>query len=367
MILDIKSLIHVLALSDSSGAGDFFRQVGGLLVLTCGAGVVWLALMALVMQRASERRRRAAQGLEPLPGIHIALYRWLTNLVSPGATREPPPDPQTMTRRSQPAPAPVLPTPDLDMLTGNLPTPDLEATTGHEQAESPPEGEEMPSAEYAPPEPSPEPAEDIATADASEETPDTPDAAQEPDHPPPAPAAPPQDSIELLRVYRDLADGMLIVEIGGKQFRSLGDLRGADLERRFQNVVRDLDALARPAQRSKPVAPSPETPAAPDEEDIKPRSGSMLRQVTRMAMGQSPEPVEEELPRSIADEIEDLLQDRLKQLPAYAGRKIHVKPALDGSVQIEVDGIFYDGVGDIADDDVRELLIDTVREWEESR
>ena len=44
-----------------------------------------------------------------------------------------------------------------------------------------------------------------------------------------------------------------------------------------------------------------------------------------------------------------------------------MQPSLGGLVIIKVDGKFYEGVGEVADDDVRALLQDVVREWEESQ
>jgi len=96
------------------------------------------------------------------------------------------------------------------------------------------------------------------------------------------------------------------------------------------------------------------------------RDRSMLRQVTRMAMGQPAETPQEQPALSIADQIEDLLQEHLRETPQFAGHTIHVRPALSGGVQIEVNGKFYEGVGDIDEEEVRVLLMAVVREWEES-
>ncbi|MBI5960587.1 MAG: hypothetical protein HY866_17745, partial [Chloroflexi bacterium] len=201
----------------------------------------------------------------------------------------------------------------------------------------------------------------------------------------------PPDSVELLRVWRDLSDGSLIVEIGGRQFRSLNDLRSADLERRFLNVLRDLTTLstssaaaasAAPA-RPRPAAPTAVPPAAPSPESKTPKDkmpdqdaengpvslspGSMFRQMRRVAMGQGPAPVERKPEQTIAEQIENILQARLVDLPEFRKRSIHVSPALSGGVRIEVDGQFYDGVGDVEDQAVRDLLIEVVRVWEQSQ
>jgi hypothetical protein len=313
------------------------------------------------MQRATERRRRAQLGLEPLPAFHITVYRWIKKVVSPRAASQSdaPPGARPAPRREP------MPAPDLDMLTGDLPQPDLAAMTGYDgprEAPTPvsPSPEPEPPVEEAVPD-SPPPPEPVYAEDAV------------PDQPP---QGEPPDSVELLRVWRDLTDGALVVEIGGKRFRSLNELRSADLERRFRNVVHDLDALSTPPRRAPaPSSPRDETPPAatrpqPPQEDAQPASmgpGAMLRQMRRVAMGQTPEPVEQKPERSIADQIEDLLQARLAEMPSYSGREVHVRPSLSGGVRIEVDGKVYEGVGDVDDGDVRDLLADVVREWEESQ
>ncbi len=94
------------------------------------------------------------------------------------------------------------------------------------------------------------------------------------------------------------------------------------------------------------------------------KPGTMFRQMGRAAMGQSPQAADEKPSLTIADQIEALLQARLVNLPSYSRRTIHVRPSVSGGVKIEVDGQYYDGVGDVTDPDVRELLMDVVREWE---
>lgn len=354
-------LTHFLAQTDSSDMSDFFGQISGLLILTCGAGIVWMGLMALVFQRAAERRRRAAQGLPPLPGIHVSAYRWLT-----GQRGSPSPAPAMASpvpaseSRARPArQSASMPAPDLALLTGNLPQPDVSDLVVDEEPKPTADGNEPAKIEEAPA---------IVEQPPDEALPVSPAislAAPEPAADKPAPA----DAVELLRVWRDLSDGSLIVEIGGRRFQSLAELRSADLERRFLNAVRDLDGLAErrpsptaPAQGGKAPAPKPGDPSAPSM-----TPGGMLRQMTRAAMGQAPEPVPEKPEVSIADQIEDLLQERLAGDPAFSQRVIHVKPALDGGVRIEVDGQYYRGVDEVEDEDVRALLMAVVREWEQQQ
>ena len=222
-------LTHFLAQSDSSNMGDFFGQISGLLLLTCGAGIVWMGLMALVFQRAAERRRRAAAGLPPLPGIHVAAYRWLTGQREPAAVSAGASPAMASPARQRPAArsAPV-PAPDLSLLTGDLPQPEFSDLV--------PDDEPAPAADQR--------------AGGHRRNPAAGDDAMraEPPRrsrwcPPSRPARPSPRMVELLRVWRDLSDGSLVVEIGGRRFQSLVAQRRP--ERRFLNVARPFDPNGR--------------------------------------------------------------------------------------------------------------------------
>jgi hypothetical protein len=63
------------------------------------------------------------------------------------------------------------------------------------------------------------------------------------------------------------------------------------------------------------------------------------------------------------EEIEELLQQRLPRTP-FAGRDIHVRNAVGGGILIEVDGKYFEGVGEVPYPDVQELIRSVVQEWE---
>lgn len=321
---------------DLSGVPEFLDQVSGLLAFTCAAGLAWVLLLGLIVRRGAERRRRAARGEPPQPGLFAQLSGWFRGM-SAGQ-----PSARAAAAPGAPAPlAPDVPLPDLSMLTGDLAGP--EPLTPARPAPFPT------AVESAPPAPG------EAALDAVEAPPAAP--APSPDAETPLPA----DAVEVLRVWRDVTDGALVVEIGGQRVRSLVELRGAELEHRFQGVLRDLDALV-----NGPLVPasSPVIKPAADEDLVPPKPNSFLRQMSRVAMGRTPPSVEEPASaRGIAEEIEDLLQARLESLPEYRDRSIHVKPSLNG-VRIEVDDRTYEGVGDVDDPAIHALLLDVVREWE---
>ena len=75
-------------------------------------------------------------------------------------------------------------------------------------------------------------------------------------------------------------------------------------------------------------------------------------------------PVDEDAPEpSIGNQIQEFLQHRLAAHPEFDSRRIHIHPAMDGGVTIEVEGTFYDAVADIPDDEVRTFLQKTIQDW----
>ena len=216
MALDLTLLRLFVAQAQSSNIADFVGQISGLVALTCGAGLIWIALMAFIFQRGAERRRRAAQGLEPLPPIYTSLWQTLTGK-------------RPARPASQPVVGPVVPPapmPDLALLTGDVPL-----------TEAAPAPAPIPSAQ-------PEPETDMAPTPASQPGP--------PNSPADASAAPPEAD-EVLRVWRDRDTGALIVEIDGYRFLASEPPRGSDLERRFAALLRDLGAACR--VRTRPLRP----------------------------------------------------------------------------------------------------------------
>lgn len=374
MLPDLVHLLNILAQTSGEGSSSFRESLIRILAALCVLTIVWLGVVFMLYRRTAERRRRVKAGLEPLPDLHISILEWFRGATQPGSVP-----------RAAPSSAAM---PDLGMLTGDFPQPDLAAVLSDVEPPSQPAPADLERAFELPSYDD----DQLAATFALDST--RPDALEEDEMP-----APP-DSIELLRVWRDLSDGSLIIEIGGQRFASVDELHGANLDRRFMNVVRDLtnmlrDAAQQPPARSTPQAPAqsrpqqpppapaprpaqpgptpseaaPEKPAQPPLDDDLPSMGpgTLFRQMGRVAMGYRPEPTGEMAQLSIPDQIEALLQDRLAGMPEYAGREIHVRPSPFGGVRIEVDGQFFDGLDEIPDQTVRGLIQDIVRDWEQGQ
>lgn len=350
--------------------GGFIKQVPiGLLLAPVFFLVLYIILMVIIFQRAAAKRRaRQAerdQQLNAMGGV-APDARPVSAALPPTPARRPAAAP-AVPRQAAAAPilaaqmSPGVPAePDLDLLApppfvpfAPLPAVPIAAASGTAPA----------TPEIAP---APTPAEPVAAITPTDQIVEfnampvpTPDSAN-------APA----DSVEVLRVWRDLSDGSLIIQMGSAQYRTIDAIIGADMTRRFSALVRELSAMASAA-----TAPSAavEGPGARGKigllnqaqpEETPPKSG-VFRQLGRAAIGQNAAAGKaEKRPDGIANAVEEFLQYKLTDHPEFSTRSIHIRPASDGGVRIEVDGRSWDGIGDVADPAVREFLLSVMREWE---
>jgi hypothetical protein len=202
---------------------------------------------------------------------------------------------------------------------------------------------------------------------------------------------------EALIVLRDPRDGKLIVQMGDTGYKSLdGGMRGD-----FMNLMRELGTLATapsaapappPMPVSEPVmdaepapaadvplveaAPAPVMPPSVSAAPPSPTGNSVMpgdlpkysemkdeiksRGAFRAAKSEMPPVPELNIPAA----IEAYLQYKKQFSPEYAQRSIHVLPAPGGGVRIEVDGTYFESVGDVADAEVRAFLQSTIQEWQ---
>lgn len=210
------------------------------------------------------------------------------------------------------------------------------------------------------------------------------------------------EAVEVMTVLRDVAEGGLIIQIGDKAYRNPPPAADGDFKRRVVTTVRDLRAVLQTGALEMPVPPAPavsEAVAAVVEDTMDsasapavdppipapvpppPAPAARRASVYEPAPGDLPKfrmpdgppvkpkrgkrPTPEPIPEiNIAGSIEAFLQHKLVRTPEYDHRSIHVVPAAHGGVQIEVDGTFYDSVGEVADVAVRQFLTTTIEEWQ---
>lgn len=336
--------------------GDFVRQVPiGPIIALCGSGLLLVVAMVFIVRARTQRANGAKQSAPPafVP-------------VQP-ATRP----------RAEPADLSDLP--DLDLLVDD----------------SAPPPAPTPDPKPAPPTPAPARAPKtglftIRTNDGSS-----------------------AQAVEVVTILRDVVDGSLIVQMGDKSYRDLSDDEA--FRSSFLKIMRELSPIVtqapqQPRKQPEAVAQEPEevpvneAPApevSVDEEDM-PAVGDLVEEepaaarpapkstpatTARQMPGDLPKFTLEEKPQTVKTKggllgrtktefvpvpeldipgaIEAYLQHRLQSTGDFARRSIHVHPAEDGGVAIEVDGKYYEAVGDVTDEEVRSYLAETIQEWQQ--
>ena len=198
---------------------------------------------------------------------------------------------------------------------------------------------------------------------------------------------------EVIAVLRDPRDGRLVVQIDGVAYRTL--VASPEVKKKFVQVMKQLSELVTRPDDNPPVdtvqkpappetahkaPPEPQHPASPEPPVLKKpvsgppppmEDGTMPGDLPSFKLDDNKPPEgKDEKPAPIPEidlvgAIEAYLQHKLKYTPQYAHRSIHVKPALDGGVLIQVDNNFYQAVGDVADTEIREFLMVTIQEWQD--
>lgn len=309
--------VGIFIAQSDSGFGDFISQIQGLLIVTILAGITWVAMTYLIMRRDAERRRRKREGLEPLPSFYKQAYDYFNKS-------------ETVSASSIPSAAPAEPTPafalpDLDDLIADF-APDTNPLVLEEFESAPTPPVKVAAApiqdEVVLPVQEPVVSDEFSYVPGSNEL--------------------PGDAVEMMRVWRDVSDGRLIVGMKDQLFASMSEIQDTALRNRFRKLAQDLNQIAGVQASSRPMTkPAPTEAAKPTTPAAVPEAGS-----------------------GIAAQIETYLQAKLLGTPFLIQRNIHVRSGAGGGVLIEVDGLSYEAVGDVTDPEVRQFLQETIQEWE---
>lgn len=245
------------------------------------------------------------------------------------------------------------------------------------------------------------------------------------------------NTVEVMRVLRDISDGSIVIQINGQQYYSLKEMTDPKVGKRFLGNAQAVAEFARlkqlagsnsllPPTSIEPAPPAPKRSTLPEMppiesvsmadtdvdplananwlEDTAPMEDKRSSTLRDSLLGASPsaptmmssptkpmptppkptepEPIkafeppskspasevleedEDAEPVSIVDQIEETLQQRLREHPNFRYRTMHIRQAPDGGVRVEVDGTFFDGVGDVADEEAKAFIQSVIREWE---
>jgi hypothetical protein len=178
---------------------------------------------------------------------------------------------------------------------------------------------------------------------------------------PPAGVEPaPAGEQELLRVSRTRKDG-LAVYAQGQRYRHLHEIADPQVGRETVEALKAVLAFAEgwlPTPSRPPVQPAPREPTV-DEATFLER---LRRGDVSSPRGPSgPSLLEPVIP---VEHINDLVQERLREQPGLAGRRICLTTEVDGSLRIYVGQQTFEAVDDIPEPAVRALIRDAIREWE---
>lgn len=180
----------------------------------------------------------------------------------------------------------------------------------------------------------------------------------------------PPDERELLCVSRT-KKGRLAVFVQGQRYRHLQEITDPQVGDETIEALKAVLSFAEgwlPSVPQTPPPPAPTVPAVDEEvflEQLRQSHPSPPRRPPDL-LNQLPIPTPHTLlePLTFVDEIDDLVQQRLRKRPDLAEQRIRLTTDKDGSLRIHVDQQTFEAVDDVPDPQVRALIHDAIREWE---
>lgn len=222
----------------------------------------------------------------------------------------------------------------------------------------------------------------------------------------------PAEAIELLRLLRDPQSGQLMVEVGDQRYSRLADIANKKIGEHILKLAAHLlaftngvilteagmksmpvpkvgktpepleraSAISRPTPSGQgtqpalsPSRPSPVPPTSPEidralltslrpptQAEPKPKRGGLF------GLGGAPQPAPTLPGINLAQEINDIVQTRLRYSSLAANNKIEITLDLGGGIRIWVNNESFSSPDDIPDQDIRALIKASIKEWEHS-
>jgi hypothetical protein len=171
----------------------------------------------------------------------------------------------------------------------------------------------------------------------------------------------PTNEQELLRVSRTKKG--VVVFVQGQRCRHLREVANSQIGRETIEALKAVLAFAEgwlPTPQQSPPSPALEKPAADPE--------GFLDQLRQRAKFSPENASESSQPGSLlmVKEIDDLVQQRLRERPELAKQRVRLISGKDGNLYIYVGQQTFSSVDDISDPQVQTLIQDAIREWESS-
>jgi hypothetical protein len=184
---------------------------------------------------------------------------------------------------------------------------------------------------------------------------------------------------EILRVARDPATGQVGIYIAGKLYANFQDIQNPANEQAFmmafrllqdfsENAITPAAPLADEAQAASQVAERPHAaPVVYRAAELPPPELPSMQpfQQFRKLRSKQP-PATKFVIKSITEQIEDHLQDKLARTP-LARRGVHVRAEPQGNAVFLLDGKTYSSVDEVPDPEVRQAIREAISEWEKKK
>jgi len=149
-----------------------------------------------------------------------------------------------------------------------------------------------------------------------------------------------QELVSVVTILREIDSGKIILRIGETDYKSLDELKHSPHFSRIMRLSTDLDHWLKPAQGF----------------------WSRAEKVVSQSKGIEMEPFS---PKSMVDEINEILERRLREEPGKR-KAIKLVEMLDGGVNVLI-GVDSYPIDEVPFEDVRNIIREAVSEWEQRR
>lgn len=175
------------------------------------------------------------------------------------------------------------------------------------------------------------------------------------------------EKIELARIYRRREDDQVVLEANGRPLHTPADIHPDErtwlvlTTETIYRLLEQVPAPAEPTPSSQPTAAAPRIgwqPAQPQET----RNPSMnpADVLIRAAQAGQAKPSQ---PKSLVEQIDEVLQEMLAQSPLPAG-EIHLAENADLGLEVRLGSQYYDGIEAVPDENARQIIRAAIAEWQ---